>query len=75
MSTTWRQELIRIAKSERPEISPSQAQEAMRHVEELERDLEEAGRLLKLCNPDNRAWMEKRDAMLGKLGIAVEPPE
>lgn len=72
---TWRQELMRIAKCERPEITPEQARLAMSHVEEMEQDLEEAGRLLKLANPDNRHWMHKRDQFLEKLGYPMEPYE
>ena len=35
----WRKELIRIAKCERPEITPKMAQAAMLHIETTERDL------------------------------------
>ena len=41
----------------------------------LERDLLRACALLRNANPDNRQWMETRDALLEELGAFVEPPE
>lgn len=48
--------------------------ELLKTIDDLEKDLEEAGRLLKLANPDNRHWMEKRDQFLEKLGYPMEQP-
>lgn len=38
-ASMWRKELMRIAKCNRPEITPNQALAALLHIENLEKDL------------------------------------
>jgi hypothetical protein len=75
MTRTWRQELVRIAKSERPEITAEQARRVLEHVDELEKDLKHACHLLREANPNRRAWMESRDQFLVDMGEFKEPKE
>lgn len=69
----WRQELIRISKSERPEITAEQARLAMQHIGELEQDLTHACALLREANPNRREWIERRDRFLEDMGEFKEP--
>lgn len=41
----------------------------------MERDLKRAAELLRTANPDNRQWMEARDAFLEEIGLFMEPKE
>lgn len=68
---SWRQELIRIAKCERPEITPEMARLAMEHIDELEKEMGNAYRLLKIANSDNRYWIEKRDSFCESIEVFI----
>lgn len=44
------------------------------YVASLENDLKRAIGLLHLANPENKAWVQARDAFLDEMGVFNEPP-